>query len=312
MFFKQCFISLIRSILIGLTIVNLIVGFEKKERECPKVWLRWSDNKGSDEEKSLGQSLLKIFPNSSEVNKFFLNYLNDKKVNTRHYSTYIKNSAEEFFLINDQCLNDFVQTEGKKIIQNYIRKNLHNVMINYDRIYLQDFKYQMLKTQHVFDPKNVLNFVRNFSLEFCANETKRILSSHQNKSRESSFTDTWGKTPEKCISYEMCHQRITRENEYFDFTTSSTELFVERYLKRVKMTFDEVDDMFFDLITNELEEDANNEEYNFKADKECLVSFIKRDNEMKNLYNIELLSDEKKFKQVLKIIVGSYNQKFVD
>jgi hypothetical protein len=79
---------------------------------------------------------------------------------------------------------------------------------------------------------------------------------------------------------------------------------MEEYLIEIEKTFDEVDDMFFDLARVAIDQSFPT----FKQDKECIEAFIKRN--MKKLYHVDLLIDDQKLKKVVRIITDKYRKDF--
>jgi hypothetical protein len=81
---------------------------------------------------------------------------------------------------------------------------------------------------------------------------------------------------------------------------------MEEYLKEIEITFDEVDDMFFDLARDAIDQSFPT----FKQDKECIVAFIKRNDDMEKLYHVDLLTDDQKLKEVVREIIDKFGKDF--
>lgn len=148
----------------------------------------------------------------------------------------------------------------------------------------------------LFEPEKMIRYL-NKKLQFC---TEKVFEKLSLSVLPLNNVDTiWSRTPDKCIVYEICNK-----TSMSNWNEDKVEGEINTYKKITERTFDEVDDIFFDLVIEDVREMQDT------ADEDCLVAFIKRNDDMKKLYHISLLNEDNKRKKVVKTYIDNYKRKF--
>lgn len=250
--------------------------------------------------KDLEKVLETNFPDAKEVTERFIKFLSVNS-SAEIFQTYT-DDVNKIFNMSDPIIFEFYKENFGEFMQNILMQidPRNYAVIARDLNKIGAFKNSTIEM--IFKPNQTINILNE---KFCTFKVENELSLKVEPLRNSNPSSSWGKTPQKCIIYEIC-KKITISS----WNQDEVESQIKNYLKPIEMTFDEVDDFFFDLVDEAIEK--RNRENPTKLDKDCIISYIKRNDEYLQMYNINLLSYSEAFENVLSKIVQNYQQKFVN
>lgn len=222
----------------------------------------------------------------SDIPKFikkFIDYIQNSNVDPKKYNL----KADDFFkLKNDVALARFVKDNRVQQMKDELNR------LN-PRFAESDFKIMekrgivdSINIEMLFRPSRLKSFLVNVYINDCKTGFAKILMSQP---------EEWGRTPDKCIIDPICTKlKLRYDNEI--------KAEVDKFPIATR-TFDEVDEMIFDMTRDEVEK----RQLIFDGDVDCLVAYMKRRNiGNSKWYDIELLTDDRKRKEKLNNLIREF------
>lgn len=236
------------------------------------------------------------FPNSNELNKKLVTFLVNNRASESDFKELGKNPTELYSTDNKHIKRFFNMNKRDEIMRSLQQIDEKNAAQNYgklDRTRLLD----NVTIEMMFEPEKMTEYLTEH-INFCAKKVFNKLLLYVLPLNDMSYL--WGRTPEKCIVYEICNK-----TSISNYREAQVDRKISEYQKPVVRTFDEADEIFFDLVDEDLSKMETT------IDSECLIAFIKRDNEMKKLYNVDLLVDEEQRRTVVETFVKKYKKTYL-
>lgn len=235
---------------------------------------------------SLRNFLDKQFPQAKELNSRFVRFLVKSNETLKNYEL----QPVQFYRLNeDPVMSGFIDRNKKTQIMEALRRLSVQAA-------QQDFNYfnrtnilQKINVEIMFNPTEMEIFFRKVYAIGCRNAFITVLKDKP---------EAWGRTPDKCIINPICNStpKLWSKRE------------IEDTLKKfptVSRTFDEVDEMIFDLTRDEV----GNGRLSFEGDIDCLIAFMKEKNTGSTpWFDIDLLTDDGKRTKKLEEIINDYKR----
>lgn len=249
------------------------------------------------EESHLRNNMNTIFPRSPEMVENFLQFLRDQDVDSKEYVKMHSNSENNFYKLHEKTMKNFVVNYAKSVVSDIItemkseslKKKLEYFLSRNSKV------YKHITLEMMFNEKKLLEYLKNSMMNYCT----------VNVWKEISPKSLYG-TPKKCIVYETCNTTMSESLE----KKALIGFDMQEYGIKDKLEFDEVDDMFFTLVEDAVNE--RNKESLIKFDGDCINNFIKRRTEMRNKYSVDLLSDKSALDATLCAILNEYKQTYYE
>lgn len=221
------------------------------------------------------------FPDSRDLNDKFITCLSSKKSN-QIYENY------------DEKINNVIDMQDE-LIKEFFDKNLDDEVakaLSYNQVSVKNVKeygiMDEIDMEMLFKPEKLKKFLNE---NICK---KGVISIKRNSVNRQKI----GKTPDSCIINEMCkNATIENWNE-----AEMREKIENEYNRSADLKFDEADDIFLALLADEVKERK------LKFDGKCVAAFFEREKNLKNLYNIDLISDQEEFNKVFTLVVNEYEK----
>lgn len=242
--------------------------------------------------------LNKKFPSSSELNQKLVKYMNEHRASMSLNFDELGKNADKFLSIKSRHMTNFFNiNKNDEIMKSLSRIDERNAERNLADLKranaLNDVTLEML-----FNPEKLTEFL-NEKLSFCARKVFDKLLLFVLPLNDMRYI--WGRTPEKCIIYEICNR--TSISNWRDDTVDKK---ISNYQQPVIKTINEVDETFFELVRNDMTEIDQNE-----IDNDCFIAFIKRNNSLKKMYHAQMLSDYAQRDKFIKIAIKDYREKYL-
>lgn len=237
------------------------------------------------------QNLNRQFPDATNVNKWFVDFLD--KNNVPDMKRYDLTQESLFNLENETLMREFVRQFGNQQVR-VILKKLNPQFVEQDFVRLNQSGFiHSINLEMMFVPPTMESYLKKEFVKDCQREFSSLKLIDQ--------TEEWGKTPDKCIFDPIC------ENVK-NFLIPDEKEKIKNELKNFPIalrSFDEVDEMFFDLISDDVQDHY---QFNFQGDVDCLIAYIKRTNNEKKWYNIDLITNDEERKKKLKEIIAAFDE----
>lgn len=219
------------------------------------------------------------FPDAKDLNSRFVDFL------VKSNATLNKYKLSSYDLNKEALMKKFISENSKDRLKQILREMNSQQHLNQFDSRNISLKFDV---NIMFNPDIMKIFLKNEYSEACRSAFTEILDTK---------IESWGRTPDKCIINLVCNNT----QEFWSSGNVAKE--ISKY-PVVERTFDEVDEMFFDLISNDVKSDPTY----FKNDADCLIAFIKRTNVRENWYRIELITDDGMRKKQLEKINTAYDK----